>query len=161
MRNAKDISRAVLAAVFGLLGATGASIAAARLGLVPHDALPVHIVITRQSIGVFAALAVATSLLLSWTYATWFDGLLRGPSIWRGAQFGMIGWFWIAAIVGLVTQSGWTHLTANTWLWLAVATSLPMLTFGTLVGLVYGLRRVHDAYTYGIGYGVPDRRSLG
>lgn len=161
MRRTTDVLRLSVAALLAFVVASACVVALMRTDLRPDGVPALHMSLISPHAAVVAAVGTFASFTLAWTYATWFDELLRGPSLWRGAQFGVFAWIWLIALIALVTQSGWIYIGWKTWMWIGVQTGLPLLVHGIVLGSVYGTRHVEDEYTFGLGYGVTDRRSLG
>jgi hypothetical protein len=153
----------VLAGFFGTLALGATLVAIARtthepwLAFAARDELPQG----RELLVIVAA--VLTTFALARLYAAWFDSLLTGNAFVRGLKFGACAWAWIAAIAVVVQTAGAVHIpTQPIELATVAAESLaPMLVLGAVVGITYGAGRTTDPYLHGIGYGLPDRRSLG
>jgi hypothetical protein len=149
------------AGVLGVIVAGASCLALIRSDLAPAAAPWTHAHLTTTQWTTLGGVAFATSLLLAWTYSHWFDHLLAGNAAWRGAQFGVVAWIWLGAIAVFLTKAGWLAVPRGGWAWLAVVSGLPTVAYGLAVGLIIGAGKRHDAYTFGLGYGLPDRRSLG
>lgn len=154
----------MLAGVLGVFVAGSVCLALTRSGIAPANIPWTQAHLTTTQWTTLGAVALATSLLLAWTYSHWFDELLAGSAPWRGAQFGVVAWIWLGAITAFVTKAGWLALPRSEWAWLAVVSGLATVLYGIAIGLVVGAGKRHDGYedyTFGLGYGVTDRRSLG
>jgi hypothetical protein len=161
MRNHLDILRGLLATLLGsgaggatfvLLakrGLAGVSAGALMAGQRPHGQ---ELVAWLLILGVLFGIAGL--------YASWFDRLLAGPALVRGLKFGAILWMWFTVLVGLALHYGAGGLRTTRPLHFGLAMLASALAYGVGVALAYGAGRRYDEYTHGLGYGLPDRRSL-
>lgn len=161
MRNAKDIARMLLAAVCGVAAVAGFTVwilSLERFGGFDPRALaaywaPANHPIAWSVTGVIA-LGVAA------TYASWFDALLARGALVRGLKFGAVLALWTGLLVLAAARLGLGVTNFARPLAAAVIGFGGALVYGVVVGVVYGAGRRYDEYRWGLGYGVPDRRSL-
>jgi hypothetical protein len=161
MQNRLDTLRGVLAGLLGSVAAGAVFVLLGRRGLIP---LPAGTLMAgRMPHGpelVAWLLTLGLLLALAALYGSWFDGLLAGPAPVRGLKFGALAWMWFTTLAAIAFHYGAFELrTARPWSF-GLATLATSLAYGIVVGTVYGAGRRYGEYTSGMGYGLPDRRSL-
>jgi hypothetical protein len=151
----------VFGAVFGVCAGAALCYATARYGP-PAWAQPAEWLV-RRAIGrpvVVGVSALAIGLWLAWIYAAWFDALLRGIALVRGAKFGVLTAVWVLLLLAGTRIAGLVAVSSTHVMQILVGAALVCVAFGLMVGVLYGAGRRHDDYRSGLGYGVTDRRSL-